>query len=1380
MRLIACCVLSFVFSGTLWAGEQVPILVADVVPGIGSSSSTDFFNVNGKLYFRSPPGPGYLYYVDPATGSPVSTNAAVPYNIYRRFSINGKYIAIYWANATTGIELYQFSENGLTVVKDINTNTTGETSGIVNTLPEYSTSIGNNIYFNGYDPINGYRLWRSDGTTAGTVQIVNMGPLRVFNLAESLYYIIPDSGIYKYNGITSSVVCAEEMIGGSNDLFTINNNIYGVRSGDFRIYKVESSTQSSNFSLPYDENFEAFPTIMERKKYVIGNRVLFFANAPMPGGGVQIWTTDGTQLGTTKIATFSTWIEPDTEALIGNVLYFAASDPQYGKELWRTDGTAAGTYLVKDIYPGASDSIYTKIVSCNGYAYFGAIHAPNEYRLWRSDGTAAGTVITDVMGSGPNDLTDVNGVLYYSAEHPVYGREIFKLGLPTIGFQAASSQNPESTTNVNIAVTLTPSADWSSVDYSVTGGSAANGGVDYSLANGTLLIFPGTTSMNIPIVVTNDSMSESNETIQITLSNPAKAVLGGTVTHMYTIQDDEIPPATPSGLVATPVSGTQINLSWTDNSPNETGFKIERKTGVGGTYAEVGTTAANINTFSSTGLAIGTQYYYRIRSTNAQGNSPYSAEATATTYSLPAAPSGLARTVVSAAQINLTWVDNSNNETGFKIERKTGVGGTYALRATVGIGGTAYSDTGLSQSTTYYYRVRATNTVGDSANSNEVNGTTLTLPSAPSGLAASTTSISQINLSWTDTATNETGFKIERKTGAGGAYSQIGTTGANVTTYSSTGLVVGTQYFFRVRANNAGGNSGYSNEANATTFAPPVAPGSLTATASGLSQINLAWADNSTDETYFKVERKLGAAGTYEVIFVSNANVTSYADTNLSPGRQYYYRVRASNVNGDSSASNEANASTPVPQINVYTVDAFAYEGTAPAGQDRQGKWVLSRSGLTTDAVTVYFRLSGPAKLSTNDYTLSSPNGTGLTMVDGPALSSVTIPAQSSSITFILTPLADAVADPNEAPQIAIVADQGGTRYSIGTSSTGGISITDAPTGGGTGQPIVSVYTVDGEAYEALTTPETYQTRRGSVKFTRSGSTAGSLTVSYSLSGSTAQTNDYTAGRVDGAPHFNNNVVFASGQSEVVVYVDPILDINATESAVETVQYTITSGSYLIGLGASQATVSIYNLPISSFTVNPNPATVNSGVQLLLQTPIAGNHQYFWNFGDSVAYPGGNVQTSTNTVNHVYTAPGTYTVRGWFVVNNYRHVATATLVVNSSLAARSVNQAPSILSAPWVNPNPATVGVAGSANVIAIDPDKGPQELTYSWSKVNGPGEVTFEPNATQDSACSQTTFSVPGTYTIRVTVSDGKDSAEGEVKVFVNPFPKKDPDNSF
>ncbi|MDI6752014.1 MAG: fibronectin type III domain-containing protein [bacterium] len=116
----------------------------------------------------------------------------------------------------------------------------------------------------------------------------------------------------------------------------------------------------------------------------------------------------------------------------------------------------------------------------------------------------------------------------------------------------------------------------------------------------------------------------------------------------------------------------------------------------------------------------------------------------------------------------------------------------------------------------YYLRIR-TYSVGNSWSGNlKYSYTGGTPPSAPSNLSATPISSTQINLSWTDNANNETGFNLERKV-SGGNYTQIATPGANITSYQNTGLIPNTTYYYRVRAYNTYGDSAYSNEAQATT-----------------------------------------------------------------------------------------------------------------------------------------------------------------------------------------------------------------------------------------------------------------------------------------------------------------------------------------------------------------------------------------------------------------------------------------------------------------------------------------------------------------------------------------------------------------------------------
>jgi hypothetical protein len=190
------------------------------------------------------------------------------------------------------------------------------------------------------------------------------------------------------------------------------------------------------------------------------------------------------------------------------------------------------------------------------------------------------------------------------------------------------------------------------------------------------------------------------------------------------------PPNAPSNLQASVISTTRIDLSWTDNSTDEDGFKIERKIGAGA-FAPLQTLGANVTSFSDTTVSASTTYTYRVRSFNAAGgDSAWSNEQQATTPAPPTpptAPSGLTAAAVSSSQINLTWADTSGNEDGFRLERKIGAG-NFALHATLGAGLTSFSDTGLQGATTYGYRIKAFNAVGESAFSNEASATTSTPP----------------------------------------------------------------------------------------------------------------------------------------------------------------------------------------------------------------------------------------------------------------------------------------------------------------------------------------------------------------------------------------------------------------------------------------------------------------------------------------------------------------------------------------------------------------------------------------------------------------------------------------------------------------------------
>jgi chitodextrinase len=188
-----------------------------------------------------------------------------------------------------------------------------------------------------------------------------------------------------------------------------------------------------------------------------------------------------------------------------------------------------------------------------------------------------------------------------------------------------------------------------------------------------------------------------------------------TITHVAT---DVQGPSAPTNLTATVVSGTQINLNWVAATDNVavTGYRVERCTGVScTTFAQVAT--PTVITYSDVGLVSATSYSYRVRAVDAAGNlGAYSSTVSATTLDTvaPSAPSGLTATAVTSAQINLAWTAATDNVavTGYRIERCSGTGCTAFVQLSTSATPN-YRDSGLSVSTAYSYRVRATDAAGN-------------------------------------------------------------------------------------------------------------------------------------------------------------------------------------------------------------------------------------------------------------------------------------------------------------------------------------------------------------------------------------------------------------------------------------------------------------------------------------------------------------------------------------------------------------------------------------------------------------------------------------------------------------------------------------------
>lgn len=447
-------------------------------------------------------------------------------------------------------------------------------------------------------------------------------------------------------------------------------------------------------------------------------------------------------------------------------------------------------------------------------------------------------------------------------------------------------------------------------------------------------------------------------------------------------------PAAPTGLSATAQGTSSIALAFTDTSDNEEGFRIYRAP-AGGTLSLLTSIAANASSYTDTGLSSDTTYDYAVSAVNAGGESSLSNTATATTDPVvvvaPAAPSGLVVSATSFDSITLSFTDNADNEDGFVIYRATGAGSLAAIGQT-GVNQTGYTDSGLTAETTYTYEVRAQNSAGESAGSNQASATT---PAAPTGVsvAASGDLFGAGTVSGSYLATQiddgnaqriieiESGgkpnsrysyldhgwqFSLPPSTSAtvyanvwatqldgnesfrfsyslnGAAYQEMFVvTGGSPSDLQSFILPAGASGSLVIRVQDTDQSRGASAldsvyidylavQADFQEVDPPSAPSALAATATVPGQIDITWSDNAADEAGYDIERSSG--GVFSTVASVGPNETRWTDTSVASLTTYTYRVRAFNAGGNSAYSNEASVQSLEVVAPAITLQASGYK----------------------------------------------------------------------------------------------------------------------------------------------------------------------------------------------------------------------------------------------------------------------------------------------------------------------------------------------------------------------------------------------------------------------------------------------------------------------
>ena len=335
-------------------------------------------------------------------------------------------------------------------------------------------------------------------------------------------------------------------------------------------------------------------------------------------------------------------------------------------------------------------------------------------------------------------------------------------------------------------------------------------------------------------------------------------------------------PAAPVVRIGNSATSGKPVLTW-NAVYGATSYRIYRSTSKGSGYSLLGTTTAT--SYTNTGAKAGTTYYYRVKACNDAGLSPYSnivSGQVKTVTPKPAAPVVKIGNSASSGKPMLTW-NAVSGATSYKVYRATSQKGTYSLLGTVTA--TSYTNTGAKAGTTYYYKVKAVNSAGESAFSNVVSGkttvTTLTMGhSATSG---------KPQLTW-KAVSGAASYRVYRATTKNGAYTVINTTKA--LTYTNVGAALGTTYYYKVEALNASGKSMGFSAVVEGKVAPVLAVGY--SSVSGKPQLTWKAVPGATE---YQVYRSTQQNSRYSKINTTTS--TSYVNTGAKAGTTYYYRIVA-------------------------------------------------------------------------------------------------------------------------------------------------------------------------------------------------------------------------------------------------------------------------------------------------------------------------------------------------------------------------------------------------------------------------------------------------------------------------------------------------------